>query len=233
MPHIRAIRWSRCLPWLAAALIVKVTFSVLLEYTRYFPPDFGSDFLRGRESHFAGAYQWAFYTHIIAGPVSLLLGLLLVGSWLRRRWPVWHRRLGRALGLVVLVGVVPSGLWMARYAAAGIWAGVGLAVLAVLTATCVLLGWRAAVLRRFDDHRRWMERTYTLLASAVVLRIFGGLGTVAAIDWPWYDPLANWLCWMLPLLGLEIVERLRASQGRSTVLRPRSSLLSQHSRHAP
>jgi len=60
----------RVLPILAAILIWKVTLGVLIEYRNYVPPDFGSDFLRGREPYFWGAYGWAFYVHLAAGPPS-------------------------------------------------------------------------------------------------------------------------------------------------------------------
>src|SRR5262245_24015198 len=56
--------------------------------------NFASEFLHGREGHFAGAYQWAFYTHIISGPVSLILGLILIGERSRARFPKGHRYLG-------------------------------------------------------------------------------------------------------------------------------------------
>ncbi len=56
---------QRTLSLLTALLILKVTCSAVLKYRDYFPPNFESDFLRGRESDFAGSYHWAFYFHII------------------------------------------------------------------------------------------------------------------------------------------------------------------------
>ena len=57
----------------------------LQPYPDYLPPDFSSDFLLGRQRYFHGAYQWAFYPHIAAGPVTLILGTLLVSATFRRR----------------------------------------------------------------------------------------------------------------------------------------------------
>ena len=71
---------ERILTLLAGVLILKVTTSVVSNYHNYFPPNFASDFLRGRERHFLGVYQWAFYAHILSGPVSLILGLILIGE---------------------------------------------------------------------------------------------------------------------------------------------------------
>ena len=201
----------RLFTFLVGALIVKVVIGVVFQYQYYFPPDFSSDFLRGRQSHFWGAYQWAFYVHIVSGPVSLLLGLILIGERFRSRFPSWHRSLGRIQVACVLLLVTPSGLEMAYYAAAGPGAAVGLAALAVATAVCVTMGVRSAISRRFADHRRWMWRCYLLLCSAVVLRLIGGLATVSGVTAPWVDPLATWMSWLVPLTAFELCEWVRRS----------------------
>jgi hypothetical protein len=194
---------SRLLTILAAILIWKVTLSVVIEYRHYIPPNFDSDFLRGREQYFWGAYHWAFYTHLLSGPTSLILGTILVSERFRRAVPIWHRRLGRLQGVCVLLLVAPSGLWMAYYAETGAIAATGLGLLAITTATSVALGWRAAVRRKFANHRRWMWRTFILLCSAVVLRMIGGLATVLHFEAPWLYPLSTWVSWLVPLLVLE------------------------------
>jgi uncharacterized membrane protein len=193
----------RVLTALAALLVGKVTLSVVLGYRDYFPPDFDSDFLIGRESYFWGGYRWAFYAHLVSGPASLLLGTVLISQRFRGRWPAWHRRLGRVQAANVLLLLVPSGLWMAAYAATGAVAGAGLATLAIATAVSIVLGVKAAVARRFADHRRWMWRVYLLLCSAVVIRLIGGLATVAELDALWLYPFSAWASWLAPLLVYE------------------------------
>jgi hypothetical protein len=188
---------------LAALLILKVTLSVVIGYRRYLPPDFDADFLLGRESYFWGPYSWAFYTHLVAGPATLLAGTILVSDRFRKVAPLWHRRLGRCQVACILLLLVPSGLWMARYAATGAVAGAGLGMLALATAATTALGWRAAVSRHFEEHRHWMWRTYLLLLSAVVIRLMGGLATVLHWDAQWLYPLACWTSWLVPLLAFE------------------------------
>ena len=212
----------RVLTLLAGVLILKVVINTLFNYPSYFPPSFTSDFLRGREGHFSGVYRWAFYSHITSGPVSLVLGLILIGERSRARFPKWHRRLGRLQVACVLLLVTPSGLWMAGYAAAGPVAAVGLAALAVATAVCASLGARAAAARRFADHRRWMWRCYLLLCSAVVLRVIGGLATVTGASTPWLDPLAAWVSWLAPLTAFESCEWARRKSGAFEPDRPRA-----------
>jgi hypothetical protein len=204
MAEVRVTVLRRALTLLAAVLILKVTLAVVLGYRNYLPADFNSDFLRGRAEYFFGPYQWAFYAHIAAGPVSLVLGTLLISEAFRRRFPGWHRRLGRVQVACVLLVVAPSGLWMARYAAAGPVGAVGFACLAIATATSIAMGWREAVARRFAAHRRWMWRNYLLLCSAVVIRLTGGLASVVGMQGSWFDPLASWACWIVPLAAFEL-----------------------------
>jgi hypothetical protein len=203
MQRFRAMILSRVLVFSMALLVWKVTLSVVVGYRDYAPPNFDSDFLRGREAYFWGAYGWAFYIHLASGPLSLILGTILISDRFRKRFPTWHRRLGRIQGICVLLLVAPSGLWMARYAMTGAVAAAGLGSLAVATAACVVVGWRAAVLRRFAEHRRWMWRTFLLLCSAVVIRLIGGLATVAHWDALWIYPLSAWVSWLAPLLVYE------------------------------
>ena len=216
MLNIRPTTWQRVLTWLAGLLILKVTGSVVLKYRDYFPPNFESDFLRGRELYFSGSYQWAFYTHIAAGPISLILGMILISERFRLRFPKWHRSLGRIQALGVLFLVAPSGLWMAYRAEAGPVAGLGFAALAVVTGISVALGWRSAVKRRFAEHRRWMSRCFLLLCSTVVLRLIAGLATVTGIQATWVDPLAAWASWLVPLAAFELSGVVYRQIGRSS-----------------
>jgi Predicted membrane protein (DUF2306) len=220
-PHHRTLP-ERILTILAVVLILRVVISVLSNYHNYFPPNFDSDFLHGRERDFPGAYRWAFYTHILSGPVSLILGLILVGEGFRSRFPKWHRYLGRLQVSCVILLVTPSGLWMAFFAAAGPIASAGLATLAIATATFASLGARSAVARRFAVHRRWMWRCYLLLCSAVVIRLIGGLATVTGVAAPWIDPLAAWVSWLAPLAAFEFREWTRRRPGLFDLDRPRA-----------
>jgi hypothetical protein len=203
-------RLHRTLTVLTGVLIVKVTLAILQNYPDYFPANLDSDFLRGRQGYFS-SYRWPFYVHLISGPVSLMLALVLVSDKFRSRFPRWHRRLGRIQGMNVLVLLVPSGLWMSWYAATGHVAGAGFGLLSVATGICVAMGWRRAVQRRFRDHQWWMQRCLVLLCSAVVVRLIAGLATVLDRDEEWLYPLAAWASWLVPLAALEFSQfRLRS-----------------------
>lgn len=190
---------------IAVLLIVKVTGEVVLGYRNYFPPQFDTDFLRGRERYFFGGYQFAFYVHLISGPLSLGLGLLLLSPRFRNRNLALHRKLGRLQAVNVLLLLTPSGIFMARHALFGVHAAVAFWVLSVLTAATIVLGWRAAVQRRFLDHQRWMMRNFVLLCSAITLRLLGGLATVLDVQSSRFDLVASWASWVVPLALLECV----------------------------
>jgi hypothetical protein len=196
---------QRILTVLAGLLVLKVTTSVVQGYDDYLPPNFAADFLRGRQSYFWGTYQWAFYAHIVAGPITLILGLALMSERFRLRFPAWHRRLGKTQIMLVLLFLAPSGFWMAFYTLAGPWAATGFAALAIATAMCALLGWTAAMAKRFAEHRRWMWRCYLLLCSAVTIRVIGGTATVMNLEADWIYPAAAWASWLLPIAIYELM----------------------------
>ncbi|WP_186377616.1 DUF2306 domain-containing protein [Planctopirus ephydatiae] len=211
MPVMSAPRLNILLLLLRATivlLILRVTIGIVSNYPDYLPPDFDAEFLRNREGYFFGVYAWAFYAHIVSGPLAIVFGLVLLSGKMRSRWPVFHRWLGRVQVLLVVGVLAPSGLVMSYWAASGPIGGISLATLSILTTLCMLLGWRAAVRRQYARHRRWMERTMILLCSAITLRVIVGtaLVTHAQISWidpEMFDPVANWLSWVVPLLIYE------------------------------
>ena len=202
-------RLIRLLQLAACLMILKVTWGIVAGYGSYFPPDFTAVFLRGRKAYFYGSYQWAFYPHIVAGPVVLVQGLLLTSSRLRTRFPQWHMWMGRLQVAFILMLLAPSGLWMAFYAHTVWFARAGFALLAVATGIAAAMGWRLAVARRFADHRRWMIRCYILLCSAVVTRLLGGLFVMLQQDGEWTYWLAAWISWVVPLALYEGACRIR------------------------
>lgn len=194
------------LRWLAILLIVRVLVTILSNYSDYFPPNFQSLFLEGREATFAGLYAVAFYIHIFSSPFVLLNGLLLVSSKFHLRQPKLHRLLGRAQVLVLLLLVLPSSVIMSRHAFGGWWAGLSFHLLSFTTATCAIMGVIHARKRQFVPHRRWMLRCYILICSAVVLRLVSGtLGLMGVSNAELAYILAAWCSWVLPLLVLELI----------------------------
>ncbi len=199
------------LRWLAVVLILRVLATILANYPDYFPPNFESLFLQGRETTFTGAYRVAFYVHILSGPVVLFNGLILLSEYLRRRHGGWHRRLGRIQVVVLLLFVLPSSAVMSRHAFGGWPAGLSFLLLSTATGSCAIIGVIHVRRRRYDLHRRWMLRSYVLICSAVSLRLISGTAGLVGTPSPERAYVfAAWSSWLVPLAAYEIVERLWA-----------------------
>jgi uncharacterized membrane protein len=194
--------------WLAALLILRVLVAILTNYPDYFPPNFDSLFLQGRERTFTGAYRPAFYIHIFSSPLVLLNGLILVSEHVRRHYGGLHRYLGRVQVVVLLVFVLPSGVVMSRHAFGGWPAGLSFVLLSAVTAGCAIVGVVYARRHRYDRHRRWMTRCYVLICSAVALRLLSGTAGLVGVPSPEGAYIvAAWSSWLIPLGACEIVER--------------------------
>ena len=196
------------LRWLLVVLILRVLVTILSNYPDYFPPDFDSLFLQGREATFTGVYRPAFYVHIFSGPFVLLNGLILLSNYVRRHYGGLHRSLGRVQVVVLLLLVLPSSVVMSRHAFGGWPAGLSFLLLTVATAICAIVGVVYARRRRFDRHRRWMFRTYVLISSAVALRLISGAAGLLEVPSPEGAYIvAAWSSWLVPLAAFEVAER--------------------------
>ena len=199
------------LRWLAVVLILRVLATILANYPDYFPPNFDSLFLQGREATFVGIYRPAFYVHIFSGPVVLFNGLILLSEYVRRWHAGMHRFLSRVQVVVLLLFVLPRSVVMSRHAFGGWPAGLSFLLLSAATASCAITGVVQAWRRRYDRHRRWMLRSYILICSAVVLRLISGAAGLVGVPSPEAAYIiAAWSSWLFPLAAYELVERLPA-----------------------
>lgn len=214
--------WQSLVRLLLVVLMFKVLMSILLEYVSYFPPNFDSAFLTGREDSFTLSYAAAFYTHLVCGPITLVFGAALMASGGKVvRYP-WHRWVGRLQVFMILFALVPSSLILATQAIAGPIAGAGFALLTFATGSSAAAAAYFASSRRFALHRRWANRCFVLLVSPLILRLVSGLLTVTDLESPAAYRWNAWLSWLVPLLIYEVVWRWkeadRASAARTVPL---------------
>ena len=152
--------------------------------------------------------------HVIAGVTALLIGPLQFVRRIRERVPALHR----AGGLIYVAACAisaPAALMLAVGTVAGPIAGSGFALLAVLLSVFTYLGLRAALERRFDEHREWMLRSYSMTATAITLRLMLPLAGVLGFEFvPAYQAIA-WLSWMTNLALVELYIRQTRAPGIS------------------
>lgn len=147
--------------------------------------------------------------HVAGAATALLLGWMQFLPAIRRRAPAVHRWTGRIYVLGCIEGGV-AGLVLAFGTSAGPIGGAGFGLLAVLWLLTTALGWRTAMERRFDEHRRWMIRSWALTLAAVTLRIY--IPTSMLVPMPMEDSyrIIAWLCWVPNILIAEWWLRRRA-----------------------
>ena len=138
--------------FLAILLAARVLFSIVLTYRDYFPADFNSAFLAGRQDHFHGFYQAAFYLHLFVGPLTLVFAYALQFSGSLMRRLNLHRPLGKLQVTLIVLILAPTGIIMSTQANAGPIAGWGFAALSLLLSWAELsLKFDRAISQRIAD----------------------------------------------------------------------------------
>jgi hypothetical protein len=139
-----------------------------------------------------------------AGTALLVVSLQLLPAIRRRR--AIHRWIGRVYGGAVVIGGA-AGLALSVGTTAGPVAGLGFGLLAVVWIYVTGQGWLTARARRFDEHRRWMIRSFSLTFAAVTLRIYMPLAGIAGLDMAQAYVAIAWLAWVPNLLVAELYLR--------------------------
>jgi len=156
--------------------------------------------------HHLEGQRLAFYLHVIAAPVALVIVPFQLWTQFRTRRPALHRWMGRIYAAMVAVGGI-SGLIIAATTNAGTVAAIGFAVLAILwlwTTAQAVVHIRA---RRIEAHRAWMIRSSALTFAAVTLRLWLPLPLLAGLPLEIVYPLIAWVCWVPNLIIAEYLVR--------------------------
>jgi hypothetical protein len=143
--------------------------------------------------------------HVLAAALALPGCLLLSSTTLLRRWPRLHRWLGRATGVVVLLTLVPSGLYLALFAKGGLLATLGFALSGAIVTAAMLQAVRAARGGRFAEHRRGALHVLGQLSVAVTSRVLLVIFDAAAVDAEQAYLVSLWLPVLGSLLAVELV----------------------------
>jgi uncharacterized membrane protein len=157
--------------------------------------------------------------HIVGAAVYALLGAFQFATRFRRRWPGWHRWVGR---LVVGSGLVAalSGLWMTQFYQLPDHDGTLLYafrwLFGSLMAISLVLGVTTIRRREVSRHRAWMARGYAigLGAGTQMLTLMAG-ELIAGPPDEFSRALLMGAAWMINLAVAEWAIRRRATRVRS------------------
>ncbi|HYL71116.1 MAG TPA: DUF2306 domain-containing protein [Candidatus Dormibacteraeota bacterium] len=152
--------------------------------------------------------------HLTGGALAISVGLVQIWLGLTNRVNRLHRVLGKVYGAGVLVGSL-GGFYLALTIPDHLPYSAGLFMLCVAWVLTTGMALYAIRTRRFEQHREWMLRSYTVTFAFVTFRL--------ASAWlgPWVhvpeDPVADgldttlaWACWAVPLLFAEPLIQLRS-----------------------
>jgi len=140
--------------------------------------------------------------HAAGAATALLLGPVQFVASLRKRMPALHRIVGCLYWAGCLVGGV-SALVLAAGVSAGPIAGMGFGALGAAWLAATGTAVRRIVAGDVASHRRWMVRSFALTFSAVTLRLYLPLASVAGVDFLLAYRVIAWMCWVPNLVGVE------------------------------
>ena len=162
-------KWYRR-PWIVPLFVIVGLF-VAARLPSYLTFDTG-DSLVELQSAFPETHYLMLSGHILFGSIAIITCSMQVWPWLRQHHPRVHRISGR---VYVFAGVLPSGLFalvVSVVSVIGPAGKIGNVFLALLWFAVTFTGLVAARRRRYQEHRRWMIRSFALCVSIVVNRVW-------------------------------------------------------------
>jgi uncharacterized membrane protein len=117
----------------------------------------------------------ALQVHVVAASFALPACLLLLSRKVLRRFPRFHRWLGRLAATAIVFALAPSGFYLSFFAKAGFWSTVGFQLTGLITLVSMVLAVTTARKKDFVAHRRWTLHMFAQLSVAVSSRamLFG------------------------------------------------------------
>ena len=150
-------------------------------------------------------HEFALGVHVLSGMIALLIGPFQFVGRLRRRFVRLHRFMGASY-VASATGLGVSGLILAPTAYTGLVASFGFTVLDLAMLFTTWTAVRMIFASRYDDHRRWMIRSFSLIMAGVMLRVwsplYDGLAALGIVNFSFETAYAGiaWLCWVPNLL---------------------------------
>jgi hypothetical protein len=153
-----------------------------------------------------GWYLPAYYSHIFVGGIVLVAGFFQFKESIRIRYTKIHRSIGYIYIFGILLFAAPGGMVMAFFIDRGPIVLVSFILQCTLWFHFTLMGFRKVLARQFDEHEKWIMRSYALTLAAITLRLY----IFAASYWMDLDnPTAYgifaWLSWVPNFLFAEAI----------------------------
>jgi len=210
------MRLPRPLPFLRAALWVLLALgsaAIAWGSLVYFGEDLAPFVLEKLPLPLEDVWMLALKVHVVAAAFSLPACLLLSTKLVIKRAPRFHRWLGRVAATVILLALVPSGLYLSLFAKGGLPSTLGFALSGAIVAVGMVQGVRTARARRFVEHRRWALHVLGQLSVAVLSRAMLFAFDAAAVE----EQLAYIVSLWLPVVGSLVLVELVCRRRRPSL----------------
>lgn len=191
---------------IAFALLIILAVPLAMNAFSYinFVADYG--FLKLKAQAIAtGWYLPAYYAHVLAAAFILLIGIFQLLPASRKRWPLWHRALGKAYVGGILFFSAPGGMVMSFFINRGPWVLSSFIVQCSLWFVFTYLAYYYIQQGNVRAHEQWMLRSYALTLAAITLRVYVFFSSWSVdLSQPMAYATIAWLSWVPNLLVCEL-----------------------------
>ena len=191
----------RLIPAIITLAAIIALYFILTEVTPY---------LVFNEATYGGYWsvRWWLAGHLAGGTLALLIGPWQMSTRFRNRYMRLHRNLGKVYIAAIIIASL-CGFYMAGTIALEVnvaWS-LSLIFLAFPWLVTVLMAYRSVRLKRIQQHREWMIRSYMVTFGFVAFRFLENNAWVESImpEFGERGPTVAWFAWAVPLFITEIV----------------------------
>lgn len=179
---------------------------LMLEITlQYIPIQLDVAFLRIKQQYIhITHWKIAFFVHVFTSMFALIAGFTQFSASFLRKFPKWHRLIGKMYVIDILIFTGPSGFIMGLYANGGLSSRIAFTLLASLWMFFTLQAYLKIKQKDIRAHKAYMYRSYALTLSAITLRVWKYLIVMALHPKPMdVYMLVAWLGWVLNYVLVE------------------------------
>lgn len=146
-----------------------------------------------------------FYTHIVLGGIALLIGWTQFSSKLREKHLILHKQIGKIYLIAVLLSSI-AGIYIGFFATGGLLCSLGFICLGIAWFYTTLKAYLYIKNKQVEEHQKMMVYSYAACFSAVTLRIWLPLLTMAFDgDFAKAYVIVAWLCWIPNLIVASLI----------------------------
>ena len=178
-------------------IVIILAISIGLYPSIYFIIDRKFGLLNTKTEYILSNIFWniAFYTHIIFGAISLLIGWIGFSEKIRANNLNIHKKIGKTYIVSVLLSSL-AGIYIGFFATSGIVSSIGFISLGILWFYITLMAFIHIKNKKIVLHQKFMIYSYALCFAAVTLRIWMPLMIYICQDFDTGYKIASWLCWL-------------------------------------